>query len=325
MDWHQLWVIISTPDNVPIVALLFLVPFYAWYGFRQAFANDRLIEQLEANPEMAKTHHRKTQPYQSGWAKELPVWPFLLRIEFLAALIVTVVLFVWSITLNAPLEEPANPSITMNPAKAPWYFLGLQEMLVYFDPWMAGVILPTLIVVGLMAIPYMDMNPLGNGYYTYKQRKFAIGTFCFGFIGLWVVMVVIGTFIRGPGWMWFWPGATWDHARLIFEINRDLDQIVAGIFASMGMLGVAEFFGNIWVRTVFGGIVTGLYFAVAGFAIHKLIVATEFNRKVYARMSMLQYLTLQVMLTFMLLLPVKIVLRLLFRIKYIWVTPWFNI
>jgi hypothetical protein len=71
--------------------------------------------------------------------------------------------------------------------------------------------------------------------------------------------------------------------------------------------------------------VTGLYFVLAGFAIHKLIVATEFNRKVYARMSMLQYLTLQVMLTFMLLLPVKIVLRLLFRIKYIWVTPWFNI
>ena len=325
MDWHQLWVIVSAPDNVPIVALVFLVPFYVWYAFRQAFANDRLIEQLEANPEMAKTHHRKTLPFQAGWAKELPVWPFLLRVEFLAMLIVTVILFVWSITLNAPLEEPANPSITMNPAKAPWYFLGLQEMLVYFDPWMAGVILPTLIVVGLMAIPYMDTNPLGNGYYTFKQRKFAILTFCFGFIGLWVLMVVIGTFIRGPGWMWFWPGQTWDHSRLIFEINRDLDQIVAGIFSSLGMLSVAEFFGNIWVRTVFGAIVTGLYFAVAGFGIHKLIVSTEFNRKVYARMSMLQYLTLQVMLTFMLLLPVKIVLRLLFRIKYIWVTPWFNI
>jgi hypothetical protein len=325
MDWHQIWVITSTPDNIPIVALIFLVPFYGWYAFKQAFANDRLIAQLEANPEMAKTHHRKTLPYKSGWAKDVPVWPFLLRMEFLAALIVTVVLFVWSITLNAPLEEPANPSITMNPAKAPWYFLGLQEMLVYFDPWMAGVILPTLIVVGLMAIPYMDMNPLGNGYYTYKQRKFAIWTFCFGFIGLWVLMVVIGTFIRGPGWMWFWPGQTWDHSRLIFEINRDLDQIVAGTFASLGMLSVSEFFGNIWVRTVFGAIVTGLYFAVAGFAIHKLIVLTEFNRKVYARMSMLQYLTLQLLLTFMLLLPVKIVLRLLFRIKYIWVTPWFNI
>ena len=135
--------------------MVFLIPFYVWYGFRQALANDRLIAQLEADPALAKTHHRKTYPFQPSWSKEVQVWPYLLRMEFLAALIVTVILFVWSITLNAPLEEPANPNVTMNPAKAPWYFLGLQEMLVYFDPWMAGVVLPTLIIVGLMAIPYM--------------------------------------------------------------------------------------------------------------------------------------------------------------------------
>ncbi len=99
---------------------------------------------------MAKTHHRKTWPFKPGWQKEVHVWPFLLRIEFLAAIIVTIILMVWSITLNAPLEEPANPNLTMNPAKAPWYFLGLQEMLVYFDPWIAGVVMPTLIIVGLM-------------------------------------------------------------------------------------------------------------------------------------------------------------------------------
>jgi len=123
---------------------------------------------------------------------------------------VTVLLMVWSLTLSAPLEEPSNPNVTMNPAKAPWYFLGLQEMLVYFDPWMAGVVMPTLIIVGLMAIPYIDANPLGNGYYTYKQRKYAIWTFLIGFIGLWVAMITIGTFIRGPGWMWFWPTEVWD-------------------------------------------------------------------------------------------------------------------
>src|SRR3984893_2711860 len=103
MDLHQLWTIVSLPDNVPIVLLLFVVPFYSWYGMRQAFANDRLIEQLEANPEMAKTHHRKVQPYKPGWARDVHVWPYLLRIEFLAAIIVTVILMVWSITLNAPL------------------------------------------------------------------------------------------------------------------------------------------------------------------------------------------------------------------------------
>ena len=58
MDLHQLWTILSTPDNVPIIVLLFVVPFYTWYALRQAFANDRLIAQLEADPEMAKTHHR---------------------------------------------------------------------------------------------------------------------------------------------------------------------------------------------------------------------------------------------------------------------------
>ncbi len=90
MDFHQLWTILSAPDNIAIVVLLLAVPFYAWYGLRQAFANDRLIARLEADPELAKTHHRKTQPYQPAWAKEVHVWPYLLRIEFLAAIIITV-------------------------------------------------------------------------------------------------------------------------------------------------------------------------------------------------------------------------------------------
>ncbi len=311
MDWAQLWEIASLPDNVPIVALLFLVPFYAWYGFRQALANDRLIAQLETDPQMAKTHHRKTLPYRPEWVREVHVWPFLLRIEFLAAIIVTVILMVWSLTLNAPLEEPANPNLTMNPAKAPWYFLGLQEMLVYFDPWIAGVVMPTLIIIGLMAIPYLDENPLGAGYYTFRQRRFAILTFCFGFIVLWVSMVIIGTFIRGPGWMWFWPGETWDHNRLVFEANRDLPDI----------FGITTMTG----KTIFGAVVSGLYFVLAGLLFHKLVTLTEFNRKIHKRMNLLQYVTLQVFLITMLSLPIKILLRQLFRIKYVWVTPWFNV
>ena len=226
MDWRQLWEICSAPDNVPIVGLIPLLVFYIYLAWKQAKANDELIGELETNPAMAKTHHRKTWPFRPGWQKEIHVWPFLLRIEFLAAMIVTIILMVWSITLNAPLEEPANPNLTMNPAKAPWYFLGLQEMLVYFDPWIAGVVMPTLIIVGLMVIPYIDTNPLGSGYYTWKQRKFAIGTFLFGFIILWIAMIIIGTFIRGPGWQWFWPGQTWDHNRLIYEVNRDLPDLV---------------------------------------------------------------------------------------------------
>ncbi|MFN8008287.1 MAG: cytochrome C [Terriglobia bacterium] len=311
MDWAQLWEIASAPDNVPIVALIILVPFYTWYGMRQSLANDRLITQLEADPQMAKTHHRKTQPWKPGWEKEVHVWPFLLRIEFLATIIVTLILMVWSITLNAPLEEPANPTLTMNPSKAPWYFLGLQEMLVYFDPWMAGVVLPSLILVGLMAIPYMDANPLGNGYYTYKQRKFSILAFCFGFLFLWLSMVVIGTFIRGPGWVWFWPGQTWDHNRVVFEANRDLPDI-------FGIVGP-------WGKGIFGAIVMGVYVILMAAGIHKLMNWNEFNQKIYRRMTFIQYFTLQFFLVTMMLLPVKMIARLAFRIKYIWITPWFNI
>src|SRR5438876_10567608 len=113
---------------------------------------------------------------------------------------------IWSITLYAPLEEPSNPNLTMNPAKAPWYFLGLQDMLVYFDPWIAGVVMPTVIIIGLMVIPYIDNTPMGCGYYTWKQRKFSIATFLFGFIVLWVSMIIIGTFVRRPAAQCICPG-----------------------------------------------------------------------------------------------------------------------
>lgn len=315
-DWYQLWEIVSLPDNVPIVALLFLVPFYTWYAFRQAFATDRLITELEKDPQLAKTHHRKVQPWKAGWERELHTWPYLMRIEFLAAIIVTALLMVWSITLNAPLEEPANPNLTMNPAKAPWYFLGLQEMLVYFDPWIAGVVMPTLIIIGLMAIPYIDVNPLGNGYYTYKQRKFAIWAFLIGFIGLWVIMIIIGTFIRGPGWMWFWPTQTWDHNRLVFEVNQNLHEW--WIFKYI----VPQ---NQWGWGIFGGLVVGAYFVLAAMLVHWACNLTEFSRRMYRRMSLLQLTTLHLLLILMLSLPVKMALRLLLRIKYVWVTPWFNV
>ncbi|MFB3916115.1 MAG: hypothetical protein ACE14M_05270 [Terriglobales bacterium] len=309
MDWQQLWNIVSAPDNVPIVALVPLLIFYCALAFKQALDNDKLITQLEADPALAKTHHRKTFPYRPGWMKEVHVWPFLLRIEFLAAIIVTAILMVWSIALNAPLEEPSNPNVTMNPAKAPWYFLGLQEMLVYFDPWIAGVVMPTLIIIGLMIIPYIDTNPLGNGYYTLKQRKFAIATFLFGFIILWVSMILIGTFIRGPGWMWFWPGQTWDHNRLIYEVNRDLPDLF-GITSNLG-------------KGIFGAIVVGAYYVLGGGLVYSLF--RRYKPRDFKRMSILQYSLMTFFLLTMVALPIKMLLRLTMHIKYVWITPWFNI
>src|SRR6476660_6472396 len=137
-------------------------------------------------------------------------WPYLVRLEMLVGTAVMAFMTVWSIVVDAPLEEPANPTKTPNPSKAPWYFLGLQEILVYFDPWFAGVILPALIIVGLMVIPYIDVNPKGNGYYCFKDRAFAISTFLFGFLIMWIVLIIMGTFIRGPGWYLFLPGQYWD-------------------------------------------------------------------------------------------------------------------
>jgi hypothetical protein len=160
-----------------------------------------------------------------------------------------------------------------------------------------------------MVIPYIDTNPLGSGYYTWKQRKFAIGTFLFGFIILWVSMIIIGTFIRGPGWQWFWPGQVWDHNRLIYEVNRDLPDLV----------GITS---NLW-KGIFGAVVVGGYFAVSGFLLHAFF--RRYNPKDYKRMSLLQY---SIMMTFMLTmigLPIKMLLRLLFNIKYVWITPWFNV
>ena len=326
-NWHQLWETASAPDNVPIVGLLFLIPFYIWYSFRQALANDRLIATLESDPAAAKTAHRKIQPWHPKWEREVHTWPYLMRIEFVAAILVTVLLMVWSLALNAPLEEPANPNVTMNPAKAPWYFLGLQEMLVYFDPWIAGVVMPTLIIIGLMAIPYIDANPLGNGYYTYRQRKFAIWAFMFGFIALWVVMIVIGTFIRGPGWMWFWPTATWDAQRVEYAVNRNLDQIfrIDGSWLAHLMPTANRGYAPILARTIFGIFPVGLYFVVAAYAGYVMMNSTEFARKIFNRMTLLQIITTDLLLVLMLSLPVKMILRLVFRVKYVWVTPWFTI
>jgi len=309
MDWKQLWQIVSAPDNVPIVALIPLLAFYLFLAWRQAKANDTLMAQLAGDAALAKTHHRKAWPFQPGWQREVHVWPFLLRMEFLAAIIVTIILMVWSITLNAPLEEPANPNLTMNPAKAPWYFLGLQEMLVYFDPWIAGVVMPTLIIFGLMVIPYIDTNPLGCGYYTWKQRKFAISTFLFGFVILWVSMIFIGTFIRGPGWQWFWPGQTWDHNRQIYEVNRDLPDLF-GIVSNTA-------------KGLFGAVVVGGYYLAAGIVVHALF--RRFNAKNYRRMSLLQYSLMMFFLLTMFALPIKILLRHSLHVKYVWITPWFNI
>jgi hypothetical protein len=311
VDWGQLGEIATAPDNLPVFGLFGAVAFFLWYGLRQARANDRLIEKLEADPELARTGRRKTQPYEDGWEREVQVWPYLLRIEFLAAVIVTVLLLAWSLAVNAPLEAPANPSQTMNPAKAPWYFVGLQELLVYFDPWFAGVALPALMLIGLMLFPYLDASPLGSGYYSISQRRVALAAF-FGGFAIWLWAIAVGTFIRGPGWVWFWPGETWDHSRAVFETTRDLPDL----------LGIQ----NSWGKGALGILAIGLFYFGAGWVIHKLVTRGQADKRAYSRTSRLRYLLFQFFaVTILAAVPAKIALRLLFRIKYILVTRWLNV
>ncbi|HEY6394196.1 MAG TPA: hypothetical protein VIX12_02190 [Candidatus Binataceae bacterium] len=257
----------------------------------------------------------------AGVEDKLHTWPFLVRSEFLMALLVIVVLTIWSLTINAPLETPSNPTRTPNPSKAPWYFLGLQEMLVFFDPWYAGVVLPTLIIVGLMLIPYLDINPKGNGYYTLRERFFEIMTFFVGFHVLWVSFIIIGTFFRGPGWNWFWPGQVWDPHMVESLTNVDLPYL----FGFRGYVASA----------IFGLVVIGAYFAV-GYAVFYLWVRARppgdpwsafpgGGRELLEKWGPVRFGITGFLLLAMIGVFAKMALRHAFNIKYILVTPWINV
>ncbi|MBI4004017.1 MAG: cytochrome b N-terminal domain-containing protein [Candidatus Omnitrophica bacterium] len=174
--------------------------------------------------------------------EKVDVWPHLVSREFLAALLVTVILFAWSLLMNAPLEAEANLNVTPNPSKAPWYFVGLQELLVYFDPWIAGVVLPTLIIIGLVAIPYVDINPKGVGSWARmrwkrlgplpiwypEERPFAVSVFMLGIV-MWFVLIFIGTYCRGPNWEWYWPWEEWSHRRITKFTLKDIPNVWGGL------------------------------------------------------------------------------------------------
>lgn len=130
------------------------------------------------------------------------VWPHLLSIEFVAALACLSFVFVFSIFVNAPLLELANFNQTPNPSKAPWYFLGLQELLALFHPMVAGVLLPGIGLAGLALSPYIDRNPSAKP----EDRKFAVSLFTV-FLMSCAVLTIIGSFFRGPGQLFIMPWA----------------------------------------------------------------------------------------------------------------------
>jgi hypothetical protein len=227
-------------------------------------------------------------------------------------------------------------------------------MLVYFDPWMAGVVLPSLIIVGLMVIPYIDVNPLGNGYYTFRERAFAISIFLFGFIVLWVSLIILGTFMRGPGWNLFLPWETWDPHKVVALNNVDLPlwdiygttlpfkwlcyvwvcnpkvvnlPLVGGLMTNLSTATGLGVFAQInQVELIGGGLITLYYALGVVFWFWKRNTSETLKKLGPTRYAIVAFLFLTMMA-----LPIKVIMRVgppligLFPIKYVWVTPWFNI
>jgi hypothetical protein len=138
------------------------------------------------------------------------VWPHLMAAEFVSLLVLTLVITIFSVAVDAPLRDLANFSQTPNPSKAPWYFLGLQELLRYFHPQPAGVTIPTVIIIGLIATPFIDRNPSTRP----DDRKLAIVIFTF-FIVSFACLTIIGMFFRGPGFNFVFP---WETGPIFFEL-----------------------------------------------------------------------------------------------------------
>lgn len=131
-------------------------------------------------------------------------WPHLLVRHAVVALAVLLVVLVVSLVFDAPLRELANPFETPNPEKAPWYFAALQELLALLHPMIAGVLVPTAIIGGLIALPYIDRNPALAA----RFRKVAVVTFTI-FLVVWILLTLIGFAFRGPNWSWVWPWEEW--------------------------------------------------------------------------------------------------------------------
>jgi len=301
--------VVGKPDNVPIVAMVYLLGFFAWLGAYQAVEND-------------ERRRRGAGPIEAELGDTVLVWPDLVYVELIAMVIASVVLIVWSLVLRAPLEQPANPVVTPNPSKAPWYFLGLQEMLVFFDASIAGVILPLLIILGLMAIPYLDFNRKGSGYYTIAERKFSYLVFHFGFLQLWILLILIGTFMRGPNWNFFGLYEPRDPHKVLALTNVKLSECFWAVWLGTSVpqpppaSGAVVQLGWIVWREVLGIVLLAAYFV----GLPVLLGRTALKR-FRDQMGRARYAIMILLLLMMLMLPLKMILRWSFNLSYIVSVP----
>jgi hypothetical protein len=285
--------IVTKPDNVPIVGMLFLVPFFTWFSLREAVRNDQRLEDGKPLIEQDET------------AEKVLTWPDLVYTELICMVVLTVVLIGWSMALPAPLEEPANPSTSPNPSKAPWYFLGLQEMLVYFDPWLAGVVFPGLIIVGLMAIPYIDTNPKAMAITQSRsgagksRRSYSV------FDSLDPARHSRNVPARSELEL-FGPYEFWDIHKLEALVNVNLSEYIWVKGLGTGLPK------NPLIREMFGFLVV-----IAYFLLPPPIFAKKWFKGFYTTLGPIRFHVMMFLLLCMAALPIKMVLRWLFNLKYI--------
>jgi len=291
-------------DNVALWALVFLTGLCLWAGFHQAVRND---ERRKAG----------LQPEESEAAqRELQVWPHLLYLELIVAAFAVALLCFSSVGLEAPLEQPANPANSPNPAKAPWYFVGLQELLVYFDPWIAGVLLPAMTVTGLMCLPYCDPNPEGVGHFSFERRRFAIATYLFGFLLIWVAPILVGTFLRGSNWAFFGLYEPWDTHKVVATGSINLSQFFwqDGMRLVTGQPRALESLHWL-VREAPGLILLAAYFTVAPW------LGSKVFKNAYRTLGFVRYSIVALHLLVMFAVPIKMYLRWALGLKYIVFVP----
>ncbi len=295
--------LVLAPDHVAV--LLFIAASLAGLVFGLGLAAENDHRRRQNQPAVEAEPHEKERIF---------VWPDLVYIELLAMLAMVGVLLVWALLIPAPLESPADPTWTPNPAKAPWYFVGLQELLVYFDPWLAGVVIPVLIIVGLCLIPYVDTRPQETGFYGFRERQFATSVFLSGYL-LWVVLIVIGTFYRGPDWQFYGLYEPRTIKKPMGNETRPLSNVIWGIEngaqrardVNMAKVLIREGPGIVLVSILFGGL--------------PLALRAKFVRRYVPQWSGPTHWTMSFLLAFMILIAIKMYLNWILNINDILYFP----
>jgi hypothetical protein len=233
-------------------------------------------------------------------------WPNLVRLELCAALATLLLLAWWAIGLEPPLAPPADPGFTPTLAKAPWFFVGVQEMLQYFDAWLAGVVLPLASVLGLAALPYLDRDPEGAGEHRLRGRRAALLALG-AIVLLWLLPALVGLFLRGENW----------HFGAVFiPADPALESAPPGATQSLGeRLGLGA-----------GGAgLLGALLCLGPFALALLAWPRLRRRPGLARLGLVRYLISAGLVLALLGVAFKVTIVLSLGVRYLWVTPWFRV